>query len=490
MANLRIKFLYIFFSIAMLTFTVFTCICAQGQEGRSEESAPGAAGSQGGMPEGGPGGSNLKITAAAIYVDDGAYQPEKSTKTSVSGGKIGNTSASGVKIASKADNFNGIYVKGYKSIYTLSDSTIDLSGNGTGDISGVGAAAMAGDGGTLILKNVKITTNGILSSAAFSKSNGTIKVYDSTLETKGGKNLVFDRSVAFDPLTATPTTSRATNTVDNSESYFYNCTIKAAVHGALSTDGASGYVYVEANNCDIQTIKGGYGTYADIACTVVLNDCKITTEGETGIIASYGKIYLNNDTINAGGSCIRIHNVMDDAAEIETLQINGGTINTKNAVVLISSANADIVIDGAELNPQNGVLIQAEVNDDKNASKIKYPVMGIRAILKRMNLKGDIIHEDTERTMKVILVNTNLKGAVNGASLSLVGQAKWTATADSNVTLVDSVDIIKIDALKGVTITAQGGRGCQLKGTYKLESGGTLKVTQSQVGGFPPGAGS
>jgi len=56
------------------------------------------------------------------------------------------------------------------------------------------------------------------------------------------------------------------------------------------------------------------------------------------------------------------------------------------------------------------------------------------------------------------------------------GGSKWTATADSRVTLVDIVDVKTIDAPNGVTITAVAGKGCTLKGTFKLASGGTLNV--------------
>jgi hypothetical protein len=109
--------------IATLLLSVALIATVLGQQGGQE-----------GMPQGGMSGWTSTadiIFAPAIYINEGEYLAEKSNTTAVSGGKVGKTSASRIKIASKADDFNGIYVKGGKSQYTLSDSTIELSGSGS-----------------------------------------------------------------------------------------------------------------------------------------------------------------------------------------------------------------------------------------------------------------------------------------------------------------------------------------------------------------------
>jgi hypothetical protein len=72
--------------------------------------------------------------------------------------------------------------------------------------------------------------------------------------------------------------------------------------------------------------------------------------------------------------------------------------------------------------------------------------------------------------MTVYLESTTLKGAIKDASISMNRLSKWTATADSNVTIVGNVDLSQIDAPAGVTITAVASE----KGSYKLASCGIL----------------
>jgi hypothetical protein len=95
-----------------------------------------------------------------------------------------------------------------------------------------------------------------------------------------------------------------------------------------------------------------------------------------------------------------------------------------------------------------------------------------------MTLEGDILHGDTKRTMTLTFVDTSLKGAIHNATVSMDGGSKWTATADSMVTLEGNVDVSSLDAPVGVTITATAGKGCTLSGTYKLAGGGKLTVKQ------------
>jgi len=72
--------------------------------------------------------------------------------------------------------------------------------------------------------------------------------------------------------------------------------------------------------------------------------------------------------------------------------------------------------------------------------------------------------------MTVYLEGTTLKGAIKDASIKMNRLSKWIATADSSVTLIGDVDLSRIDAPTGVTITAIASQS----GTHKLASCGTL----------------
>lgn len=495
---------------------VFTCTYVSGQSapppvqsgGITVSGPPVASGSAGGMP-GGAGGmpgaipsmaGNTKITNPAIYIKDGSYLPKESYASAAAGGTVGDSSASGVKIKSEAENFNGIYVTGGKSQYTLSDSVIELSGNGSNDFSGIGSGAMT-DAGTLILKNVRIETSGTIRPATTATGTGILKVYDSTLITHGGTlpdgyvSKVGAGMMEAPVMLLITGTCRSTLVMGSGRSYFYNTKVVADGWGALSTDSGRD-AYLETNNCDILVNNSGYGTYADNSCTVVLNDTRLRSATYTGIISGNGKIYLNNITEKGAVNCVMIHAPGTDFTRIATLEIKGGKISTKEEPILVKSANADIVLDGVWFLPGNGILIKSVIDNNKRSALLRWlldsdkkttpvtgPVTGIRTTLKNMSLKGNIVHEDTARKMSLVLEGTTLKGSITGSvwtitdvSVSLDKDSKWTATADSKVTIAGNADIKSFDAPRGVTITVRAGEGCTLKGTYKLSSGGNLTV--------------
>jgi len=452
--------------------------------GGSPEGMP-PGGAMEGMPEGG--GMPEPKHAQAVYIDNGQYMADKSKPANVSGGKLTGAGASGIKILSKEKNFGGLVVKGGKSIFTLSDSAIDLYGDGDSEGTAVGASVQ--DGAILILKNVKITTNGLSSSTLNVSNRSMLKVFDSTLRANGGTP---DPKVKY-PVWPSPGGlgaptplklegyARDTLVVNRSEAYYYNSTIISDGWGALSTDAAEGYVYLEANDCDIRTIKAGYGTYADVGATVVINNSKMNNGGYAGIIAGEASITLNNVSGTSGRNAVMIHNVSRDGSgaevQIGTLKIKGGHLVAEKAGILIKSANADISLDGAELVAKNGVLIQSMINDDSGYTKTHgKKVSGIRVKLKNENLEGNIIHEDTEREMALTFTASTLKGSVKNASLTLNAGSKWMATGDSKVVLSGKTDVASIDAPAGVSITATAGKDCTLSGSYNLASGGVLKV--------------
>lgn len=431
-----------------------------------------------------PDTGNVEISSAAVYVKDGKYLSDKSTLAAVSSGKVSDTGSSSIKIASDVESFNGLYVTGSGSNYVLKNSKIDLSGTGSNDFAGIGAGAMVNDKGTLTLKNTYINTNGCIRSAAVATDHSILKVYNSTLISNGG-TIPSSYVTKIGPGMMEPPaglgitgTSRTCLTMNNSKSYFYNSTIVADGWGALSTDSAGGYVYLEANNCNVRTIRGGYGAYADNGCHDVFNDCKFNSAAMAAIMAGENDITFKNTDATCGTYFVMMHCVMGTTSDKGTLNITGGSIDTKDAVVLVKSDNADINIDGTTMTSQNNILIKSIINPDPYRTKVTdgEKVYGIKANLRNMTLQGNILHKDTERTMSLTFMNTSLTGKIQNASIYLDPESKWTATENSKVTFAGSFDVSKVDALNGVTITAAAGEGCTLKGTYKLASGGTLNI--------------
>jgi hypothetical protein len=156
----------------------------------------------------------------------------------------------------------------------------------------------------------------------------------------------------------------------------------------------------------------------------------------------------------------------------------GGDWDVGEALFFVKSENVYLKVDGAKVKTGK-YLIHAIVNDDDAATKVpdemKGKCYGVNAIFANGAYAGDIVHEDTDRTMNVSLLNADLTGVITNAYVQLTN-SHWTATGDSTLCLVGDTKAEQIDAPAGVTISATAGEGCALSGTYTLASGGKLVV--------------
>ncbi len=411
---------------------------------------------------------------AAVYIDKGKYVAKESKKSAVAAGKIEDTAATGVKITAEGSNIGGIYVTGEGPEYSVTDATIELSGDIKG-MGGITAGVAAENNAKVTIKNCNITVNGSGRNTVSSTDNSTLKVYNSTLT---GIDAPFELKPLDDPsLTGASKylevqgNSRTTITMRNSYTYFYDSTIIADGWGALSTDAGGDFVYMEANNCKVRTIKSGYGAYADLMCHDTFNNCDFDVASMAIVVAGTGDATFNDTKANCGSYFALMHCVTGSHTEIATLNVKGGEISCKKPAVLIRSHNVDVNFDGVKLVSESGILLQTMVNPDPNATPTDgIKVYGVHATFKDMDVAGDIIHEDPARVMSVDLKSTKLSGAINGAYVILDEASKWTATGNSSVTIVGGFNGSQIDAPEGVTITAVAGQS----GTYRLPGGGTL----------------
>jgi hypothetical protein len=430
-----------------------------------------------------PKGPDVKFTPFVV-INNGKYELDNADKGQLTG-KVTNTEAKDIKITSSEGHLNPVYVYGEKSNFTLSDSTIEVSGNGADDFVAIGAGITA-NGGTTTVRNVKVSTQGVIRPAMVNTGNGVMKVYDSRFVAYGGTIPKDYKPVIGGGMMEPPAgllihgTARAALTMGKAKTYLYNTTIIAEGWGALSTDAAED-VYVECNKCDLQVNKSGYGSYADHGAHVVLNDTKLNAASYGGVIGGEARIDFNNVTGGAGANMVMIHSVMGKAADISRLNITGGKFVADYEALLIKSANADIALDGAEITSKLGTLIHLRKNEDAYATKVDgQKVTGVRVTMKNEKLEGNITNDDQERNMTLTFANSSLKGAINMAEVTLDAASKWMATGNSKVLLTGNVDVAKIDADKGVTIDAVCGKDCALKGSYNLASGGVLKIVEGQ----------
>ena len=303
----------------------------------------------------------------AVDVEDGKYVAEKSVAAAVVGGNVTDSSAEDISITSVGPNFNGIMIKG-DSRYSIINPVIKLTGNGGSDFAGIGAAIVSEGTADVTVNNATIINHGVIRSAVVVKDNSNIHINDSYIEVHDGilpddveepwnGNNKYGM-IAVPWMLGLTGNCRATNLTGYGTAYYNNSHIKAQAWGALSTDACRD-VKLYVTNSHIETVESGYGAYADGAydkfsgCLFDVTDYALIMTGGTGI-------FTDKTVVNSGRFGVMFHGSAN-------LTINKGSVfNTKKAVIQVKSAYPTIVVDNAELISENGLILQAMVNDDPN----------------------------------------------------------------------------------------------------------------------------
>ena len=426
-----------------------------------------------------------EVTDAAVWIEGTKYIPQKSCPSIAGPGQDGEIS--GLDIRSDLERLSAVIVHGdpwEKSAYTVKDSRIELSGYGVSDFTSRGAGALVYGGGELVLDNVDIITRGSGRSATIATERGTLRVKNSRLASFGGE-LPPDYEQVIGPGMMEPPwplglegTARTHLSMDGSRTYFENCELSGAGWAVLSTDSSGGCLYLEAKDCSLDMTGNGYITYADNGCHNAFERCTAKTGNMFAIIDGNSSVTAKDTSCVCEKNGFVIHGALPEWLDATILELEGGSYRAKENVIYAKSANTDIYVKGAELISENGAILKSICNDDpmyyEMAAKGE-ACYGVQATFEAMTMCGDILHEDTDRKMRVSLVDTVLCGRVTGSPvLNLYGESRWTANSDSAVTVETDTPVERFDAPAGVTITVSPAKDCALKGEYTLASGGRL----------------
>jgi hypothetical protein len=416
--------------------------------------------------------------AALTVTDAGLAPPGVDDAAGRLVGAPGAHEASGLQIESAMDDFNGLVVQGPGAHYRLSRSRINLSGDGSNDFAGLASGVLV-DRGELDLDRVDIRTTGLISSAVTATNHGRLRVYDSVLES-GGAPLPADYRPMLGPGMKSPPpglniegTGRTVVLLDNSDTYFRNVKIIGHGWGALSTDGANGYLYLQADRSQIEMTGNGYGAYLDFGARALFNDTRVTSRGVGVFIAGAANLVLDRSYLQADRDALIFHSVMVKENDIGLFSATGGRIVAGGAIARVRSANAELTFDGVALQSGSGELVVAEVNPDFFATKITRRPPGVRVLFRDLEARGAVINRDGQREMSLSLRGAALEGPLHRVNLDLDDDSRWLATANSDVELVEADDLDRIDAKAGVTVRVR------LNGPARVQrspSGGRLDI--------------
>ncbi len=331
----------------------------------------------------------------AVYVDNGVYVPAKSVRAAVVGGTVTSNAANDVRITSVGPLFNGFMIGG-ASIYTINNPVIDFTGPGANDFLGSAAGIRIDGSSDVTINNPRIVTNGVIRTAIWAGGNSNVTLNNAYIKT-GSPPVPApeDRYGAFMVSSPWPLgltgSCRSTLAVESAKVTYNNSYIAAEGWGALSTDACRpGPVLLTANNCTIETLRSGYGAYADGNCHDVFNNCTFNVT-DMAVIQTQGDVTFNNTVVNSGRFGVMQHSGEGPGREILTIK-NGTVFNTNEACIMIKSSAPIINVDNAKLNPKNGVLLHVMVSDDKGSGTNAGTTV---ANFSNVNLSGDIINSMT-----------------------------------------------------------------------------------------------
>jgi hypothetical protein len=479
----------------------------------------------------------------AVYVDDGKVIAEKSVKAAVVGGQVSDTAATGVSIISNEERFNGILVTG-NSKYRIVSPTITFTGNGGNDFAGFGAAIMSSGTADVTVSNAKITNKGAVRTAVFVGGNSTMHVKNTTIDVANGTlpadykfTIEVGRMMAVPWMLGLTGNIRATNLVDNGTAYYSDSHIRTQGWGALSTDDTK-RVRMYVTNTTVEAVDSGYGAYTIGDSVDRFSHSTLNVHDYGMIMAANGSgTFTNGTVVNSGRFGVMMHsgNGINGTLLIE----KGSIFNSKSTAIQVKGRGANIIVDDAQLNAGNGILLQAMINDDPMAPGgpggpgappapagavvgVQAPVSAasaaggsaVHATFRNVALKGDIINSRASQgDMLIRLEKSTLTGGISTATAEpstgkiatedtyyLIGDVKNTfapskdknglrlTVGDGSTWTIDKTCYLSsLTIAPGASVTAKPGSTVTLKvnGESKSIAAGTysgkiaLELTQS-----------
>ena len=355
----------------------------------------------------------------AVFVNGGEYDADRSVSAAVQDNNgtasVTGDAAQNISVSGSSTGFSGVILNGAGE-YAISDSKVtldtDSDGSDANDFSGYGSAvAIFGDTQATI-ENTEIETSGVAVSGVVTDGGSDVVVKDSTITANGGTIYEkYEQTSATDTMIAPPWdlgltgTARAVNVMGTEGTFtIVDSTVNAGSWAGISTDGAD-KLHVTSINSEINVEDSGYGILSIGGGTQFdLYGTDINTETFIGV-------YMDTSTINIDGSKAKTYvvysleegeagedhaasqlNEEDQVAEIvndeakdstltselygfmfnimmgsgsKTNYLNLGkdvSIQTGKTTFLAKSDGAKIVVDGTEIQADNGVLLQAMDN--------------------------------------------------------------------------------------------------------------------------------
>lgn len=322
-----------------------------------------------------------KLAGKTSNTENGDFYGQNAGLLALNGAQV---TINNSNVKTTAQNGNGIFSYGEKTVVTINDSTIVTMKNNSGGIQTTG-------GGTTYANNLTVTTSGNSSAAIRSDRGGGTVVVDGGKYVSNGSGSPAIYSTA-------------------------DITVKNAVLEATGSEA----VVVEGKN------------------SVTLENVSLT--------GSMGKNYKGDDTENIHN--IMIYQSMSGDAEVGHSSFdmkNGSIVSKKGDMFYVTNTSCTISLENVDLELSNENLFVISGNSNnrgwgtagKNGGKVV-------AVAKNQELKGLIVVDEISSLDLTMSEKTTFKGAINkdknngNVSVKIDSSSSWTLTADSHVSELDA----------------------------------------------------
>lgn len=318
----------------------------------------------------------------AVCVSDGAYCPECSARSAVTGGEITDTYARDISIHSNEWDFNGIYITG-DSDYIIENAHIELDGDGTDDFVGLGAGIAASGNARVTVNHSEIHTRGITRGTAFVGGHSEVMFNhcNMSLISYVPTEAQLEEGTKLDRMMQPPWSmgirgnGRTTNLAGWGVMRLNHCHVTSNSWGVLSVDGATvNRMYVKDSLIELNG-QSGYGSFS--ICDDLDFDYKAF--GDYGCIDRFERSVIRVPTYGVIMSLGNASSEYSDYTRVESgrfgaliFRNSGGYIKvdsgsefcTEEATFLVKGSNVYLYADHADLKPKNGIILQLMDNDD------------------------------------------------------------------------------------------------------------------------------
>ncbi len=370
-----------------------------------------------------------------------------------------------------SDNSNGghaILVNGTTKTYdNVLVTKTGSSSSEDADFYGTNAAVLATSGGTLVLSNSKVTTNGGHANAVFSYGSGTtVNVSDTTITTQGN-NSGGIMTTGGGTMNAVDLT---VNTSGNSSA-------------PIRSDRGGGTVKVTGGTYKATGV-GSPAIYSTAAITCSKTKL-ITTASEAIVIEGGNSVTLNNCTVTGNnttknGQSKYLNNVLiyqsmsgDASSGASYFTMNGGTMTSKSGAMFhVTNTTTTINLYKATLNLSGDLLLSASCDNwgrsGSNGGKVTMNASN-------QTLKGTITI-DSGSSLALNLTNSstytgkiNTTGQTGSVSVSVASGCTWNLTGNTYISSLTNKGTINTGSYKlYVNGTAYAGSTSASKTILKL----------------------